>query len=89
MTSEVKPVLVPKTDAPTFPKRTGVPSYAQLIYPMLKHRIIHVPTRHRLLVLYFQYTFVFMKENLELKSHYVLRLIRMLQGQHVLVSSQN
>ena len=33
--------------------------------------------------------FVFMKENLELKSHYVLSLIRMLQGQHVLISSQN
>ena len=67
----------------------GCPSYAQLIYPMLKHRIIHVPTRYRLLVLHFQYTFVFMKENLELKSHYVLSLIRMLQGQHVLVSFQN
>ena len=64
-------------------------SYAQLIYPMLKHRIIHVPTRCTLLVLHFQYTFVFMKENLELKSHYVLCLLRMLQGQHVLVSSQN
>ena len=91
MTSDVKPVLVPKTDPPTFPKRTGqgCPSYAQLIYPMLKHRKIHVPTRHRLLVLHFQYTFVFMKENIELKSHYVLSLIRMLQGQHVLVSSQN
>ena len=64
----------------------GCPSYAQLIYPMLNHRIIHVPTRYRLLVLHFQYTFVFMKENLELKSHYVLNLIRMLQGQHVLVT---
>ena len=67
----------------------GCPSYAQLIYPMLKRRIIHVPTRYRLLFLNFEYTFVFMKENLELKSHYVLSLIRMLQGQHVLVSSQN
>ena len=48
-----------------------------------------VPTRYRLLLLHFQYTFVFMKENLELKSHYVLSLIRMLQGQHFFVSSQN
>ena len=48
-----------------------------------------MPTRHRLLVLHVQFTFVFMKEHLELKSHYVLSLIRMLQGQHVLVSSQN
>ena len=40
---------------------------------------IHVPIRYRLLVLHFQYTFVFMKENHELKSHYVLSLIRMLQ----------
>ena len=69
MTSEAKPVLVPKTDTPppTFQKRTGVPYYAQLIYPMLKHMIIHVSTRYRLLVLHFQYTFVFMKDNLELK----------------------
>ena len=59
----------------------GCPSYAQLIYPMLKHRTIHMPTRYRLLVLHFQYTFVFMKENLELKSHYVLSLICMLKGQ--------
>ena len=80
LASEVKPVLVPKTDPPTFLKRTGCPSCAQMIYPMLKHRIIHVPTRYRLLVLHFEYTFVFMKENLELKSHYVLSLIRMLQG---------
>ena len=85
MTSDVKPVLVPKTDPPP----PDGPSYAQLIYPMLKHRILHLPTRYRLLVLHFQYTFVFMKENLELKSQYVLSLIRMLQGQHVLVSSQS
>ena len=89
MTSDVKPMLVPKTDPRRSQNGQGCPSYEQLIYPMLKHRIIHVPTRHRLLVLNFQYTFVFMKENLELKSHYVLSLIRMLQGQHVLVSSQN
>ena len=93
MTSDVKPVRVPKTDPPPPPRRSkngkGCPSYAQLTDPMLKHRINNVPTRHRLLVLHFQNTFVFMKENLELKSHYVLRLIRMLQGQHVLVSSQN
>ena len=63
------------------------PSYAHLIYPMFRYRIIHVPTRNRLLLLHFQYIFVLMKENLELKSHYVLILIRMLQGQHVLVSS--
>ena len=74
MTSEAKPVLVLKTDPP--PPRCsqngqGCPSYAQLIYPMLKHRVIHVPTRYRLLVLHFQYTFVSMKENLELKSHCV------------------
>ena len=78
MTSEAKPdgpPDVPKTDR-------GCPSYAQLIYPMLKHRIINVPTKYRLPVLHFQYTFVFMKENLELKSHYVLSLIRMLQWQH-------
>ena len=56
---------------------------------MEEHRRMHVPTRYRLLVLHVQYTFVFMKENLELKSHYVLSLIRMLQGQHILVSSQN
>ena len=30
-----------------------------------------------------------MKENTELKSHYVLSLIRMLQRHHVFVSSQN
>ena len=81
MTSEAKPVIVPKTDP--------CPSFAQLIYPMLTHKRIHVPARYRLLLLYFQYTFVFMKENLELKSHYVLNLIRMLQRQHVFVSSQN
>ena len=76
---------VPKTD------RDRCPSYAQLIYPMLKHRIIHVglPTRCRLLVLHFEYTLVCMKESLELKSHYALNLFRMLQGQHVLVSSQH
>ena len=28
----------------------GCPSYAQSIYPVLKHRIIHVPTRYRPLV---------------------------------------
>ena len=31
---------------------------------------------------------VFMKDNLELKSHYELSLIRMLQEQHILVISQ-
>ena len=30
-----------------------------------------------------------MKENIELKSHYVLSIIRMVQEQHVLVSSKN
>ena len=89
MTCEVKPVLVPKTDPPISQNGQECPSCAQLIYPMLKHRRMHVPTQYRLLVLHFQYTFVFMKENLELKSHYVLSLIRMLQGQHILVSSQN
>ena len=90
MTSEAKPVLVPKTDPPPRSQNgEGYPSYAQLIYPMLKHMIIHVPTRYRPLVLHFQYTFVFMKENLELKSYYVLSLIRMPQGQHVLVSTHN
>ena len=62
------------------PKTTDVPKTdrdAQLIYPMLRHRRIHVSTRYRLLLLHFQNTFVFMKENPELKSH------------HVLVSSQN
>ena len=53
---------------------------------MLRHRIIQVPTRNWLLLLHFQYILVFMKENLELKSHYVLSLIRMVQEQHVLVS---
>ena len=67
----------------------GCPSYAQLICPMLKHRIIHMHTRYRLIVLHFQYTVVFMNENLELKSHYLLSLIRMPQAQHVLVISQN
>ena len=60
--------------------------YSHLIYPMLRHRIIgglHVPTRNRRLLLHFQYILVFMKENLELKSHHVLSLIRMLQGHHV------
>ena len=66
----------------------GCPFYAHYIYPMLRHRIIQVPTQNRLLLLHFQYILVFMKENLELKSHYVLSLIRMLQDQHVLVSSQ-
>ena len=89
MTSEAKPVLEPKTDPRRSQNGQGCPSYAQLICPMLKHRIIHVPTRYRLLVLHVQYTFVFMNENLELKSHYVLSLIRMPQGQHVLVSSQS
>ena len=42
-----------------------------------------------LLVLHFQYISVLMKENIELKSRYVLSLIRMLPGQRVLVSSQN
>ena len=95
MTSEAKPVLVPKTDPLPFPKRTrvsenghGCPSCAHLIYPMLRHRIIQVPTRDRLLLLHFQYILVFMKENLQLKSHYTLSLIRMLQEQHVLCSSQ-
>ena len=60
------------------------------LYPMLRHRVTQVPTRNRLLllVLHFQYILVFMKENIELKSHYVFSLIRMLQEQHVLVSSQ-
>ena len=89
MTSEAKPVLVPKTDPRRSQNGLGCPSYAQLICPMLKHRIIHVPTRYRLLLLHFQYTVVFMNDNLELKSHYVLSLIRMPQGQHVLVNSQN
>ena len=89
MTSEVKPVFVPKTDPRRSQKGKGCPSYAQLIYPMLKHRIILVPTRYRFLVLHFENTFLFMKESIELKSHYVLSLIRMLLGQHVLVSSQN
>ena len=79
-------MLVPKTDAPTFPKRTWM---SVLCTVDISHRITHVPTRYRLLVLHFQYTFVFMKEHIELKSHYVLSLLRMLQGQHVLVSSQN
>ena len=74
------PPDVPKTD------RVSVLCTVDL---SLAHRIIHVPTQYRLLVLHFQYTFVFMKENLEPKSHYVLSLIRMLQGQHVLVSYQN
>ena len=74
-------MLVPKTDP--------LPSYAHQIYPMLKrHRIIQVPTRNRLLLLHMRYILVFMKENLELKSHYVLSLVRVLQEQHVLVSSQ-
>ena len=50
--------------------------------------IIQVPTRNRALLLHFQYILVFITENRELKSHYVLSLIRMLQEQHVLVSSQ-
>ena len=54
---------------------------------MLRHRIIQVPTLNRLLLLHFQYILVFMKENLELKSHYVLSIIRMVQEQRVLVSS--
>ena len=58
------------------------------VYLILSN-LIHVATRYRLLVLHFQYTFVLMKENIELKSHHALSLIRMLQGQHVLVSSQN
>ena len=74
------------------PKTDRGPSYAQLIHPMLTHNMItYVPTRYRLPLLHSQYMFVFMKENLELKSHYMLCLIRrpMLQGQHVLVISQN
>ena len=55
---------------------------------MLRHRIIQVPNRNRLLLLHFQYILVSMSENLELKSHYVLSIIRMVQEQHVLVSSQ-
>ena len=85
MTSEAKPVLVPCRSQ----NGHECPSYAHLIYPMLWHRIIHLPTRNRLLLLHFQYILVFMKVNFELKSHYVLSPIRMLQGQHVLVSSQN
>ena len=50
--------------------------------------IIHVPILNRLLLLHFQYILVFMNENLEVKSHCVLSLTRMLLGQHVLVSSQ-
>ena len=90
MTSEAKPVLVPKTDRTPCRSQNGhgCPSYAHWIYPVLRHRIIQVLTRNRLLLLHFQYILVFMKENLELKSHYVLRIIRMLQEQHVLVSSQ-
>ena len=30
----------------------GCPYYAQVIYHILKHRIIHVPTRYRLIVLH-------------------------------------
>ena len=41
------------------------------------------------LVLHFRYTFAFMKDNIELKSHYVLSLIRMLQEQHVLGALQS
>ena len=52
---------------PNVPKTDRCPSYAQLICPMLKHRIILVPTRYRLLLLHVQYTVVFMNENLELK----------------------
>ena len=77
MTSEAKPVLVPKTRSQN---GHGCPSYAYLIYPMLRHRVIHVPTRNMLLLLHVQYI---VAENLELKPHYVLSLIRMLQGQHV------
>ena len=47
MTFEVKPVLVPKTDPRRSQNGQGCPSYAQSIYPVLKHRIIHVPTRYR------------------------------------------
>ena len=62
--------------------------HAHYIYPMRRNRTIQVPTRNRLLLLHFQYILAFMNENLGLKSHYVLSLIRMLQEQHVLVSSQ-
>ena len=71
MTSEAKPVHVPCRS-----------QNGHLIYPMLRHMIIHVLTRNRLLLYYFQNILVLMKDNLELKSHYVLK------GQHVLVSSQ-
>ncbi len=74
---------------PTFPKRTRV---SVLCKVYLSHAYAwdnNVHTRYRLLVLHFQYTVVFMNGNLELKSLYVLSLIRMPQGQHVLVSSKN
>ena len=64
MASESKPVLVPKTNPRRSENGQGCPYYAQLIYAMLKHRIIHVPTRYRLLLLHFEYTFVIMNYSL-------------------------
>ena len=55
---------------PTFPKRTAV-SVLCTVDLSHAHKMMHVPTRYRLLVLHYQYTFVFMKENFEVKSHYV------------------
>ena len=63
-------MLVPKTDPRRSQNGQGCPSYAQLIYPMLKHRLIYVSTRYRIILLHFQYTFVFIKQNIELKSQY-------------------
>ena len=48
---------VPKTDR-------GVRLNAQLIYAMLRHRILHVPARCRLLLLHFESIFVFINKML-------------------------
>ena len=80
------PPAVPKTDMDVPPAVPKTDMGVRLMHTrsMLRHRIIQVSTRNRLLLLHFQYILVSMKANLELKSHYVLSI----QEQHVLVSSQ-
>ena len=69
MTFEAKPVLVPKTNPLAFPKGTRV---SVLCPADLSHAKTYDNTRPHPLqaptVTHFRYMFVFMKENIELKS---------------------
>ena len=75
-------MLVPKTDPLPFPKRTwgGVRLMHTISIPCLGIGKYRCPLEIGSYCYIFNIMLVFMKENLELKSHYVLSLIRMVQG---------